>query len=137
MKDLLTLLLHLLVTIAKLLGRGGAQAVVAENLFMKQQLLVIKRSRRRAPNLSALYRYLFDFWSSFLDSHGIQRAAVIIRPSRLLKFHKLLQQRKYRLLRSAGHKAKPGLKGTSRELVQSVVAIKQRNPRVGCPRFAQ
>jgi putative transposase len=58
MKDLL-LLLHLLTTIAKLLGPDGAKAVVADSLLMKQQLLVISRSRRRAPNLSALDRFLF------------------------------------------------------------------------------
>ncbi len=61
MKDLLTLLFHLLITIAKLLGPGGAKAVVADSLLMKQQLLVINRSRRRAPNLSALDRCLFGF----------------------------------------------------------------------------
>ena len=59
MKDLLLLLLHLLTTIAKLLGPDGAKAVVADSLLMKQQLLVISRSRRRAPNLSALDRFLF------------------------------------------------------------------------------
>ena len=51
MKDLLALLLHLLITIAKLPGPGGAKAVVADSLLMKQQLLVINRLRRRAPNL--------------------------------------------------------------------------------------
>ena len=61
MKDLLILLLHLLITIAKFLGPGGAKAVVADSLLMKQQLLVINRSRRRAPNLSALDRFLFGF----------------------------------------------------------------------------
>jgi shikimate 5-dehydrogenase len=57
MKDLLVLLVHLLTTIAKLLGPGGARAVAANSLLMKQQLLVVNRSRRRAPNLSALDRY--------------------------------------------------------------------------------
>jgi hypothetical protein len=46
MKDLLTPLLNLLTTIAKLLGPVGAKAVVADNLLMKQQILVINRSRR-------------------------------------------------------------------------------------------
>jgi len=137
MKDLLALLLHLLTTIAKLLGPGGAKAVVADSLLMKQQLLVINRSRRRAPNLSALDRCLFGFWSLFLNTRRIQRAAVIIRPSTLLKFHRLLKQRKYRLLYSTGRKAKPGPKGPSRELIQAIVAMKQRNPRFGCPRIAQ
>jgi len=137
MKDLLTLLFHLLITIAKLLGPGGAKAVVADSLLMKQQLLVINRSRRRAPNLSALDRCLFGFWSLFLDPHRIQRVAVIIRPATLLKFHNLLKQRKYRRLYSAGYKAKPGPKGPSHELIQAIVAMKQRNPRFGCPRIAQ
>ncbi|MGB5179468.1 MAG: hypothetical protein WBP44_12140 [Gammaproteobacteria bacterium] len=61
MKDLLLLLAHLLTTIAKLLGPGGARTVVADSLIMKQQLLVINCSRRRAPNLSALDRFLFGF----------------------------------------------------------------------------
>jgi hypothetical protein len=67
MKDLLILLTHLLTTIAKLLGPGGARAIVADSLLMKQQLLVINRSRRRAPNLSTLDRFLFGFWSRFLN----------------------------------------------------------------------
>ena len=45
MKDLLIVLAHLLTTAAKLLGPGGARAVVADSLLMKQQLLVIQRSR--------------------------------------------------------------------------------------------
>ena len=38
MKDLLVLLAHLLTTIAKILGPGGAKAIVADSLLMKQQL---------------------------------------------------------------------------------------------------
>ena len=45
MKELLILLAHLLTTVAKLLGPGGARAIVADSLLMKQQLLVINRSR--------------------------------------------------------------------------------------------
>ncbi len=137
MKDLLALLLHLLTMIAKLPGPGGIKAVVADSLLMKQQLLVINRARRRAPNLSTLDRCLFGFWSLFLDPHRIQRAAVIIRPSTLFKFHNLLKQRKYRLFYSSGKKRKPGPKGPSQELIQAIVAIRQRNPRFGCPRIAQ
>jgi len=137
MKDLLLLLLHLLTTIARLFGPGGARAVVADSLLMKQQLMVINRSRRRAPNLSALDQCLFGFGSLFLDPRRIQRVAVVIRPSTLLKFHSLLKQRKYRLLYSTGCKAKPGPKGPSRELIQAIVSMKQRNPQFGCPRIAQ
>jgi putative transposase len=138
MKDLHALLAHLLTTIAKLLGPGGAKAIVADSLLMKQQLLIINRSRQRAPNLSALDRFLLGFWSLFLNPRHLRRAAVIIRPSTLLKFHNLLKQRKYRLLySSAGSKRKPGPKGPSQALIQAIVEMKQRNPRFGCPRIAQ
>ena len=121
MKDLLALLAHLLTTIAKLLGPDGARAIVADSLLMKQQLLIINRSRQRAPNLSALDRFLLGFWSLFLNPRHLRRAAVVIRPSTLLKFHNLLKQRKYRLLySSAGSKRKPGPKGPSPELIQAI-----------------
>jgi hypothetical protein len=45
MKDLLILLAHLLTTIAKLLGPGGAKTIVADSLLMKQQLLIVNRGR--------------------------------------------------------------------------------------------
>jgi hypothetical protein len=81
-----------------------------------------------------LDRFLFGFWLLFLDPHRIQRAAVIIRPSTLLKFHDLLKKRKYRLLYSSGSKGKPGSKGPSREPIQAIVDLKRRNPRFGCQR---
>jgi hypothetical protein len=57
----------LLTTLAKLLGPGGARAIVADSLLMKQQLLIINRSRRRAPNLTPIDRMLLGFWSLFLN----------------------------------------------------------------------
>ncbi len=98
MKDFLILIAHLLTTIAKLLGPGGAQAIIADSLLMKQQILIINRHRKRAPRLTPLDRFLLGFWSLFLIHRRIQQAAVIIRPSTLLKFHQWLIQRKYRLL---------------------------------------
>ena len=49
MRDLAVLLLHLLATIARLAGPGGARSVVAESVLVKHQLLILNRSRRRAP----------------------------------------------------------------------------------------
>jgi hypothetical protein len=108
MKDLLVLLAHLLTTIAKLLGTGSAKAIVADSLFMKQQLLVLNRGRRRAPNLTALDHFLLGFWSLFLNPRHFQRAAVIIKPSTLLKLHRVFKEQKYRRLYSSGRKIKPG-----------------------------
>jgi transposase InsO family protein len=137
MKNLLILAAHLLATIARLLGPGGTRAVVADSLLLKQQLLVINRARRRAPNLSALDRLLLGFWSLFLNPSRIQRAAVIIRPSKHLKFHDMLRKQKYRPLYTAHRKGTPGPKGPSRELIQAIVALIRRNPRFGCARIAQ
>jgi hypothetical protein len=49
MRNLLLVLLHLAVTMAKLCGPGGVRAVIAENLALKQQLIVLRRGRRRPP----------------------------------------------------------------------------------------
>ena len=54
MKDLLLPLLHLAVTAAKLCRPGGVRAVIAENLLLKQQLIVLRRSRQRAFALSVV-----------------------------------------------------------------------------------
>ena len=137
MKVLLLMFAHLLTTVAKLLGAGGAKAIVADSLLMKQQLLIINRSRRRAPNLTPVDRMLLGFWSLFLSPHHIQRAAVILKPTTLFKFHDILKKRKYRLLYTARRKGKPGPKGPSQELIEAIVELKRRNTRFGCPRIAQ
>jgi hypothetical protein len=51
MRDLAVLFLHLLATVARLAGPGGARSVVAESLLVKQQLLILNRSRKRSTNL--------------------------------------------------------------------------------------
>ncbi len=48
MRDLAIFFVQLLTTIARLIGPGGARAVVAESLLLKQQLIVANRSRQRA-----------------------------------------------------------------------------------------
>ena len=58
MKSLLLALLDLAVLIAKLCGPGGVRAVIAENLLLKQQLIVLQRARYRAPNLKLRDRLL-------------------------------------------------------------------------------
>ena len=51
MRDLAVRFLHLLATVARLAGPGGARAVVAESVLVKHQLLILNRSRKRSPNL--------------------------------------------------------------------------------------
>lgn len=113
MKEAMILVFHLLTTIAKLLGPGGSKAVIAENLLLKHQLLVHRRSRKRSPNLLVHDRALLGFWTLFLIPRRMARAAIIIKPSTLLRFHAALKRRKYRLLYSAKKRGKPGSTGVS------------------------
>jgi hypothetical protein len=57
MNFLLTLL-HLAVMTAKVCGPDGVRAVIAENLVLKQQLLVLRRGRQRAPNLVVVVKHV-------------------------------------------------------------------------------
>jgi hypothetical protein len=50
-RDLAVLFLHLLVTVARLAGPGGARAVVAESVLVKHQLLILNRSQKRPLTL--------------------------------------------------------------------------------------
>ncbi len=137
MKSIFLLFIHLVVTIAKLLGPGGAKAIVADSLLMKQQLLIIRRSRLRAPRLTATDRFSLAFWTLFLIPRQIERAAVILRPSTLLAFHARLTKCKYRQLFSFRKYSKPGPKGPSQQIIDAVIEMKRRNPSFGCPRIAQ
>lgn len=98
MNGALLLLLHFLVTLAKVIRPGGYRTLIAENLLLKQQLIVHSRSRQRSPNLSTQERTLLGFLSLFLKPRRAARAAIIIRPATLLRFHNALVRRKYRQL---------------------------------------
>jgi transposase InsO family protein len=67
----------------------------------------------------------------------LNKTAVILKPSTLLYFHRALVKRKYRLLYSPRQRRHPGPKGPSRELIDTVVEMKRRNPRFGCRKIAE
>jgi transposase InsO family protein len=138
MRELLILAIHLLVTFAKLLRPGGVRALAAESLLLKHQLLIINRSRQRAPNLTTSDRILIALATLFVSPHRIPKLGALIKPATLFKFHKALVNRKYRLLFSSHcGRRKPGPKGPSAELMAAIIELKRRNPRFGCVRIAQ
>jgi hypothetical protein len=51
MRDLILLWVHILTTIIRVCHPGGVRSVIAESPLLKHQLLILNRSRRRAPNL--------------------------------------------------------------------------------------
>jgi putative transposase len=65
------------------------------------------------------------------------RSAIVLKPSTLLRLHRALTTRKYRLLFSSKVQRKPGPKGPTQEVMAAVLDMKHRNPTWDCPRIAQ
>ena len=129
-----------LTTFFRALRPGGIKALVAENLALPQQLIVLKRSRTRAPNLRTVNRLILAMSAMFILVQRVSKiavaVAVAVSPATILRFHRDLVRRKYRNLFTEKSKAKPGPKGPAPALRAAIVAIKQRNPRFGCQRIA-
>ena len=137
MRDLAVLFLHLLATVARLAGPGGARAVVAESVLVKQQLLILNRSRKRSPNLCLAERLVAGVCTLLMRPSRLVRSAIVLKPSTLLRLRRALIRRKYRRLFSSTVPTKPGPKGPSQDVIAAVVDMKGRNPTWGCPRIAQ
>jgi len=136
MKDAFLLIIHLINLLVRLLRPDGMKAVAAENLLLKKQLLVIQRTRSKAPNFTTIDRFTFGWLAMMLSPRRITRSAIIIKPSTLFSFHQALVERKYLRLFSAHGNRKSGPKGPNSDLIKAIVEIKRRNPGFGCPRIA-
>ncbi len=121
MRKLFRFPIHILAAVAEYTNLVSAKAVMAESLLLKHQLLVINRSRRRAPNLTPFDRALMGLCSLLMNPARIHKSAIILKPATLLKFHDALKTRKYRLLFSSQRRGKLGPKGPSLEFIQAIV----------------
>jgi transposase InsO family protein len=137
MRDIAILLFHLLATTARLARPGGARSVIAESLLLKHQLLILNRSRERAPNLRPIDRAIAGMSAGFIRPARLLRSAILLKPSTLMSFHRSLVRRKYQWLFSPRRRQKPGPKGPSAELIAPIIEMKRRNPRFGCRRIAE
>ena len=84
MRDLFVLFVHLVVTTVRLMRPGGARAIVAESLLLKQQLLIVTRSRRRAPDLRPLNRVVAGLCAGLTGRARIRRCAIVLKPATIL-----------------------------------------------------
>ena len=130
MRDLIILLVHLRTILARLMGPGGLRAGVAESLLVKQPLLILNRSRHRAPHLRASDRILAGGCALVRRPARVLRSAGVRRPSTILGFHRTLRLRQDRLLLSPQPR-RAGPNGPSKALVDAIVAIKRTPPRGG------
>src|SRR6516225_2209205 len=137
MRDIFILFLHGIVTIIRLGQPGGVRSVVAESVLMRHQILILNRGRKRAPNLRSSDRIIAGLCTLFMRPARVLRSAIVLKTSTLLYLHNALKKRKYCLLFTPERRRRPGPQGPKKELIDAVVATKQRNPNWGCPRIAQ
>ena len=72
-------------TLFKLCLPGGLRKIMAENILIKQQLIVVRRSQRKCPHLSAVERLLFGFWALLMDPKRKIPASVVRKSPWLLR----------------------------------------------------
>jgi hypothetical protein len=87
MHDILIVLLHSIVTIVRVLKPGGLRAAVAESALTRHQLLILNRSRKRAPNLRVSDRLIAGLCTLLMHPARMLRCGIVLKPSTLLHFH--------------------------------------------------
>jgi hypothetical protein len=136
MKYPLFFLFHFLVCFIKLLRPGGIKSIAAENLILRQQLIIMNRARKRSPRLTRADRTLFAILAHIIPFGRLRKLAIVAKPTTILNFHKALVKRKYSRLYSNTAKKKAGRKGQNQDLIDLVIEIKQLNPSFGYGRIA-
>ena len=136
MRALFEFIIHLLTTVFTLLKPGGVKAIASENLMLRQQLIVVQRTRKRAPNLKTSDRFIFGLLSFLINPDRLRKIAIIVKTDTFLKLHQALVKRKYRRLYSNNACRNPGRKSPSQEIIDLVLEMKRRNPTYGYRRIA-
>jgi hypothetical protein len=74
MGDVILLCLHTFIVLFRVFRPGGVRSVLAESVLLKHQLLILNRSRRRAPHLRISDRFFAGFCSLFVKPIRLVRA---------------------------------------------------------------
>jgi putative transposase len=94
MRVFVLLFVYLIATVARLAGSGGIRSVIAESVLVKHQLLILNRSRKRAPNLCVFDRIVASVCVLLMRPTRVLRSAIVLKPSTLLQLHHLLKKTK-------------------------------------------
>ena len=87
MRNVAVHFVRLLTTIVRLMSPGGARAAVAESLLLKQQPIIVNRSRQRAPNLRPMDRIVAGLCVHLISPGRLERCAIVLKTSTLLGFY--------------------------------------------------
>src|SRR5215471_17955698 len=83
MHDILVVLVHSIVTVVRLIKPGGLRAVVAESALTRHQLLILNRSRKRAPSLRVSDRIIAGLCTLLMHPSRLLRCGIVLKPSTL------------------------------------------------------
>jgi len=78
-RDRAVFFIHLLTTVARLAGPGGARSVVAESVLVKQQRLILNRSRTRSPHLRLGDRMVVGVCTLLIRPGRLIRSAIVLK----------------------------------------------------------
>ena len=105
---------------------GGAKRLLVENLALRQQLIVVSRRHKKSPALTIFDRKILGVSFFFIPLKRLTKLGIVVKPSTILKFHKALVKKKYRVLYGSSGRKKPGPKGFDQNLVNLVIDIKKK-----------
>lgn len=136
MLKFITLLLHIIRIAILLCKPDGVKALMAENLILRKQLITLTRKHHRSPKLSLIDKLIFAILAHVIKTRRLVKSAIMIKPATILKFHKALINKKYRILFSTKLPRKLGPEGPSKELIHLILEMKKSNPNFGYLRIA-
>jgi len=85
MRVLPILVVHLFVTIPKMLRPGGVRAVAAESLLLERPLIITCRALHRAPNMTTRDRFVLGLISLFVNPRRRAKTVVVLEQATLLR----------------------------------------------------
>ena len=77
MYDILVIFVHLIVTVVRVIKPGGLRAVVAEAVLTRHQILILNRSRMRAPNLRVSDRMIAGLCTLRMHASRVLRCGFV------------------------------------------------------------
>ncbi|MBT5927943.1 MAG: hypothetical protein HOH33_15130 [Verrucomicrobia bacterium] len=102
MNELFMVVGHLLHVIARLMRPGGTRTLIAENLLLKQQMVVLNRGRSRAPNVPSVQKLILGFLSSLIPKRRLTKASVSVLPLTTVKLASFDQRMNFSNRHSVG-----------------------------------
>ena len=137
MKELFVLIAHPLTTLITLARPGSVRAVAAESMALKLQLVVVHRTRKRAPPMTPWDRLVFGLCALWIAPSRRQRFRLcsVLPPSSAFTTHWSGASIGYCSVRKGGESPAP--KDLRRSWIEAAEAMKRQNPRFGCLKIAQ